>query len=140
MRNLLNSWCSLLLLLLMGSSSLGVNAQNTKTYERDWRTDRVKVKIISYNIMEGFGRGEDKDRMARFTAWVKEQSPDVLALNELCGFTEAKLKALAASYGHPYVAIVKEKGYPVGLTSKTPLKVIDRNWKATVTGYYIVKC
>lgn len=72
MRNLLNGWCSLLLLLLMSSSSLGINAQSTKTYERDWRTDRVKVKIISYNIMEGFGRGEDKDRMARFTAWVKE--------------------------------------------------------------------
>lgn len=138
MRNLLNSWCSLLLLLLMGSSSLGVNAQNTKTYERDWRTDRVKVKIISYNIMEGFGRGEDKDRMARFTAWVKEQSPDVLALNELCGFTEAKLKALAASYGHPYVAIVKEKGYPVGLTSKTPLKVIDR--KLEGYGHGLLHC
>lgn len=138
MRNLLNSWCSLLLLLLMGSSSLGVNAQSTKTYERDWRTDRVKVKIISYNIMEGFGRGEDKDRMARFTAWVKEQSPDVLALNELCGFTEAKLKALAASYGHPYVAIVKEKGYPVGLTSKTPLKVIDR--KLEGYGHGLLHC
>ena len=76
--------------------------------------------------MDGFSNGADKDRIARFTAWVKEQSPDVLALNELCGFTEAKLKELAAGYGHPYAAIVKENGYPVGLTSKTPIQVIDR--------------
>ncbi len=113
----------------------GITAQS---YERDWRTDRQKIKIISYNIMDGFSNGADKDRIARFTAWVKEQSPDVLALNELCGFTEAKLKELAAGYGHPYVAIVKENGYPVGLTSRTPLKVIDR--KIDGYGHGLLHC
>lgn len=109
-----------------------------QTYERDWRTDRQKIKIISYNIMDGFSDGTDQDRIARFTAWVKEQSPDVLALNELCGFTEAKLKELAAGYGHPYAAIVKENGYPVGLTSKTPIKVIDR--KIDGYGHGLLHC
>lgn len=127
-----NSFILFLLSLFVFTSA---NAQNL---ERDWRTDRQKIKIISYNIMDGFSNGADKDRIARFTAWVKEQSPDVLALNELCGFTEAKLKELAAGYGHPYAAIVKENGYPVGLTSKTPIQVIDR--KIDGYGHGLLHC
>lgn len=126
---------SFILFLLSLFVFTGANAQNL---ERDWRTDRQKIKIISYNIMDGFSNGADKDRIARFTAWVKEQSPDVLALNELCGFTEAKLKELAAGYGHPYAAIVKENGYPVGLTSKTPIQVIDR--KIDGYGHGLLHC
>lgn len=126
---------SFLLFLLSLFVFTGANAQNL---ERDWRTDRQKIKIISYNIMDGFSNGADKDRIARFTAWVKEQSPDVLALNELCGFTEAKLKELATGYGHPYAAIVKENGYPVGLTSKTPIQVIDR--KIDGYGHGLLHC
>ena len=127
-----NSFILFLLSLFVFTSA---NAQNL---ERDWCTDRQKIKIISYNIMDGFSNGADKDRIARFTAWVKEQSPDVLALNELCGFTEAKLKELAAGYGHPYAAIVKENGYPVGLTSKTPIQVIDR--KIDGYGHGLLHC
>lgn len=136
MKRLFNSRSVLFLLLLLVCS--GIYAQTSNSYERDWRTDRQKIKIISYNIMDGFSNGADKDRIARFTAWVKEQSPDVLALNELCGFTEAKLKELAAGYGHPYVAIVKENGYPVGLTSKTPIRVIDR--KIDGYGHGLLHC
>ena len=89
MKRLLKSVFLLFLLSMFISPIL-----EAQTYERDWRTDRQKIKIISYNIMDGFSNGTDQDRIARFTAWVKEQSPDVLALNELCGFTEAKLKEL----------------------------------------------
>lgn len=124
------NWYALFLLVIL-LLPCTTAAQHNKTLERDWRTDRQKVNIISYNIMDGFNYGKDNDRIARFTAWVKEQSPDVLALNELCGFTEAKLKELAKGYGHPYVAIVKEEGYPVGITSKTPIKVIEKR----VEGY-----
>lgn len=136
MKHLFNSRFTLFLLLVFICS--GIRAQNAQSLERDWRTDRQKIKIISYNIMDGFNNGADKDRITRFTAWVKEQSPDVLALNELCGFTEAKLKELAAGYGHPYVAIVKEDGYPVGITSKTPIQVVDR--KIEGYGHGLLHC
>lgn len=127
-----------ILFLLFVFVCFGIYAQQSNSYERDWRTDRRKIKVISYNIMNGFSNGADTDRIARFTAWVKEQSPDVLALNELCGFTEAKLKELAAGYGHSYAAIVKENGYPVGLTSKTPIEVIDR--KIDGYGHGLLHC
>lgn len=82
------------------------------------------IKVISYNIWNGFEK--DAARQARFTEWMNAQQPDIVALEELVGINEKDLAALAASYGHPYVAIVKEEGYPVGLTSRQPIRVVNK--------------
>lgn len=87
---------------------------------------RETLHIVSYNILDGFDSLTDTCRRSRFVAWMRTQDPDIAALNELVGFTEKDLQALAASYGHGYVAIVKEEGYPVGLTSKTPVTVVKK--------------
>ncbi|MCC8142817.1 MAG: hypothetical protein LUD02_05580 [Tannerellaceae bacterium] len=87
-------------------------------YERSWRKNAEKIRIISYNITDGFDDLKDTDRIARFVDWVKEKDPEVLALQELVSFKEKDLQELAKRYGHPYVAILKEDGYPVGITSK----------------------
>ena len=129
---------ALCLIGLWGSCQL-LAAQDIRPMERDWRNDRQKIVIMSYNIKDGFGWGKkDEDRMARQAAWIKAQNPDVLALNELCGFTESMLKDYAARYGHPYVASVKEEGYPVGLTSKYPFEVIAR--KVEGYGHGLLHC
>lgn len=101
---------------------LDVNAQN-QAYERHWEKGVEKIRVMSYNIFNGFNWGEDKDREERFVSWIKEQDPEILAMQELCGFTQEKLSALAARWGHPYAVIVKETGYPVGITSKKPIEV-----------------
>lgn len=82
------------------------------------------IKVISYNIWNGFEK--DAARQARFTEWMNQQKPDIVALEELVGINEKDLAALAASYGHPYVAIVKEEGYPVGVTSRKPIDVVKK--------------
>ena len=82
------------------------------------------IKVISYNIWNGFEK--DTARQTRFTEWMNAQQPDIVALEELVGINEKDLAALAASYGHPYVAIVKEEGYPVGLTSRQPIRVVKK--------------
>ena len=82
------------------------------------------IKVISYNIWNGFEK--DAARQALFTEWINQQKPDIVALEELVGINEKDLSALAASYGHPYVAIVKEEGYPVGLTSRKPIDVVKK--------------
>ena len=51
MKQLSNNKCILFFFALFFIS--GLNAQTSSSYERDWRTDRQKIKIISYNIMEG---------------------------------------------------------------------------------------
>ena len=57
----------------------GLNAQTSSSYERDWRTDRQKDKDHFLQYHGWFQQRFDKDRIARFTAWVKEQSPMLLA-------------------------------------------------------------
>lgn len=86
----------------------------------------ANLKIITYNIWNGFDWGKDNARHDRFLQWVKDQSPDVMALQELCGYTEEKLKEDASSWGHPYSVLLKTKGYPVGITSSKPIALKEK--------------
>lgn len=107
-------WC--LILLAIGS----VGADERPTH----------LRVITYNIWDGFEG--DSDRHARFVEFMKQEKPDVASLDELVGFKESDLKALAQEYGHSYVAIVKEEGYPMGITSKYPIEVVTKQ----VEGYW----
>ena len=98
------------------------NAQeNVKALERHWKPNVEKIQIISYNIFNGFDWRKDTERQERFIKWVINKDPEVLAMQELCGFTQESLSELAKEWGHMYAVIVKEGGYPVGLTSKKPI-------------------
>lgn len=87
-----------------------------------------KLRLVSYNIFNGFEHGNTQQQ-EKFTRWIKQQKPDIIALQELVGFKAADLEALAGSYGHTYAAILKEDGYPVGITSKFPIENIHRQTK-----------
>jgi len=86
----------------------------------------TNLKVMTYNIWNGFDWGKDTIRKENWIKWVNSKNPDVLALQELCGYNEEKLKVDAQKWGHPYVKILKSEGYPVGLTSKTPITIIER--------------
>lgn len=86
----------------------------------------ASLRIISYNIWNGFDWGKDTFRMKALGTWLKDQQPDVVALQELCGYDEARLKREAARWGHPYVSLLKEDGYSVGLTSNQPIIVKEK--------------
>lgn len=100
--------------------------RDIQTLERYWKPNVEKVHIISYNIFNGFNWRKDTERQGRFVDWVKNKDPEVLAMQELCGFTQESLTELAKEWGHNYAAIVKEEGYPVGLTSKKPIVVKNK--------------
>ena len=84
------------------------------------------IKIISYNIWNGFEWGKHEERHKAFIDWMRSQDADVAALQELCGYDLEKLQADAAQWGHPHVALLKTEGYPVGLTSKEPINIKER--------------
>ncbi len=84
------------------------------------------IKIISYNIWNGFEWGKDKEREAKFVEFIKNEDPNILALQELCGFTQQKLEEIAKKWGHNYAIIHKEEGYPVGITSKEPIELVKK--------------
>lgn len=89
-------------------------------------------KVMTYNILDGYDHGKDKEREQKASDFIRSQSPDVVALQELVGFTEESLQKFAESYGHDYSVLLKENGYPVGLTSnhhiEAKTKMLDSLW------------
>lgn len=84
------------------------------------------LKVISYNIWNGFDWGKDLEREQAMIQWLKEQNADVIGFQELNAFTPEKLARLAREWGHPYSLLLKEDGFPIGITSKTPLELKGR--------------
>lgn len=88
--------------------------------------EAYNVKIMTYNIWNGFDWGKDSIRKKNCIKWIKSKNPDILALQELCGYDEEQLKKDALKWGHKYVLILKTEGYPTALTSNKPISLIER--------------
>ncbi|NBC65072.1 MAG: hypothetical protein GVY07_05330 [Bacteroidetes bacterium] len=84
------------------------------------------LKVITYNIWNGFDWGNDEERRQRVQEWMRSQRPSITALQELNNYTPAKLKEDAESWGHPYSVLLKTTGYSVGLTSAFPIQVKEK--------------
>ena len=82
------------------------------------------LRIISYNVWYGFTKVPE--RKTSFLAWMKAQKADVTSLQELNGYTIEKLKIDAAAWGHAHSAILKEDGFPTGITSSFPIEDVRR--------------
>ncbi|WP_163325405.1 endonuclease/exonuclease/phosphatase family protein [Draconibacterium mangrovi] len=84
------------------------------------------LKVMSYNIWNGFDWGKDIARREKWRNWVNKEKPDVVALQELCEYTPEKLSEDAKSWGHDYSVLLKKTGYSVGLTSKYPIEIKEK--------------
>ncbi|SHE34998.1 endonuclease/exonuclease/phosphatase family protein [Dysgonomonas macrotermitis] len=122
---------SVLLLIFCSIISLQSYAQ-----KKEW-------KLISYNVYWGMQKDSTENK-SKFAAWIKAQDPDIVALQEMNGFTQQNpefapkganpnnLQKFAESYGHPYVFIVREPApdgsisFPVAITSKYPIVNVTR--------------
>lgn len=95
-------------------------------------------RVLSYNILEGMVKDTTKGKQ-QFVEWVKARNPDVVALQECNSFTQKTLEELALSYGHPYAVIVKENGYPTGLTSRYPIADIRKVNESMTHGFIMAR-
>lgn len=111
--------------LFLLSSALQVSAQK-------------QFRIISYNILEGMKTDTTKGK-TEFVDWVKKHDPDILALQECNKFTQLSLEEMAHKYGHPYAIIVKEKGYPTGITSKYPIVNVHKVTDNMTHGFIVAQ-
>lgn len=84
------------------------------------------LKIITYNIWNGYEFGKDEERREKLVDWMKEQNPAIVGLQELCNYTPEKLKEDARNWGHEYSVLLKTSGYSVGLTSKYPIEIKEK--------------
>ncbi len=91
------------------------------------------IKILSYNVLYGL---KDSTNIDRYKKFVANLDPDIVATQEMNGWTQKTLEGLASSYAHPYALQSKEEGFPVALSSKTPLvnfkKVTENIWHAYI--------
>ena len=94
----------------------GLNAQDEKK----------PLKVISYNIWNGFDFRKDVERKNNVIEWLVDQKPDVVALQELCGYNEETLLEDAKKWGHKYAVILKDNCHSVGLTSVNPIVVKEK--------------
>jgi exodeoxyribonuclease III len=81
------------------------------------------LKVLDYNVLHGFNN--DSVLTARYVEWVKKAAPDVIAYEELNGYTQDSLEELAKRYGHPYAVINTGVTHPIGLTSKYPIVMVQ---------------
>jgi len=57
---------------------------------------------------------------------MRTQTPDIVFLQELNEYTPEQLQADAASWGHSHSALLKEEGFPTGITSRYPIEDVQR--------------
>lgn len=93
--------------------------------------------VLNYNVLEGFE--QKQERKAAFTRWVKKIDPAIVSYQELNGFKHVSLDSFSRGYGHPYSILLREHGYPVGLSSKYPLENIERVQIDEYVGYVYAK-
>ena len=84
-----------------------------------------KLRIITHNVWYGFTK-KTEPRYADWKRWMKAQAPDVVSLQELNTYTEERLRADAESWGHPHSVLLKEDGFPTGITSRYPINDVKR--------------
>ncbi len=82
------------------------------------------LKIISYNVWYGFTKVPE--RKESWITWMRNQHPDIVSLQELNEYSPEKLAEDALSFGHPYSVLLKEDGFPTGITSRFPIEDVKR--------------
>lgn len=118
--------------------------------------EKQTMKLLSYNVYWGM-KLDSTENKSQFVEWIKQQDPDIVALQEMNEFTQRNpdfapeganpnnLQTLAASYGHPYVFIVREPepdgsiSFPVAITSKYPIVNVTRVVENTIHGFLVAE-
>lgn len=86
---------------------------------------KTGLTVLSYNVKDGF-EYQNAVNLERFKVWVRDLDPDIIVFQELVTFTHERFNSFAKSYGHEYSFLLKEDGYPTGLSSKYPINNADR--------------
>lgn len=94
------------------------------------------LKVVSYNVMEGFNRGS---AVTAVSEWLEEESPDVVLFQEM-DTDSAGLAQIAAAWNHPYACVLKPfTVYSLGLTSKWPIDYLELRTNDMFHGYILAR-
>jgi len=102
------------LVVVLVISSSAIHAQSSKG----------PMKFISYNVLHGFNN--DSALEQRYVDWIAKEDPDVIAYQELNGYTQDSLEKLGKRYGHPYAILNTGVTHPIGITSRYPIVMVQQ--------------
>ncbi len=112
----------------------------------DSQTMPANFKFMQYNIWNGWRHpsSDETQEDHEFSKengiqFLKEQDADVIAYMEFRFFTFDDFEAMANEIGHDYFVKQKEGGYPVAISSKYPIKVIEVDTTKVGHGFLHVK-
>jgi exodeoxyribonuclease III len=114
----------LVILIMVSACAASVNLRNA--------AETNTVKILNWNVLCGFNQHNSTEEASR---WIESQAPDIIAFQELNGISEEDLGAYADKWSHPHAVTHKESGFPVGLTSRNPIEVIERKTEGFHHGF-----
>lgn len=114
---------TLLLFVVILFSKLVFAQEQYHSQELHWKNNLSKIRVISYNVLSALN---DEDRRDKLIVWLNQQDAEVVAFQELCGLTQETFSMHAKKWGHSYAVIIKENGYPVGISSKKPIEVKNK--------------
>ncbi len=93
--------------------------------EKQYRNQNSpELKIISYNVWYGFTKVPE--RKETWVTWIRDQAPDIVSLQELNDYTPEELAQDANRYGHEYSVLLKEEGFPTGITSRYAIEDVKK--------------
>lgn len=118
----MNKYSKIILVAILSAFTFFFYSCNSKKKEENKTSPNLR--IITYNVWYGFSKVPERKKT--WIAWINEQHPDIVSLQELNGYTDQKLAEDAKSYGHAYSALLKEEGFPTGITSRYPIEDIQR--------------
>ena len=118
--------CPAIKLMLIMALACMVNVGITDAAEGD------TLRIVNWNVLYGFNHHSSIEEASR---WINAQKPNIIAFQELNGISEKSLSEYAKKWRHSHAVTHKEGGFPVGLTSKEPIEVIERTSKGYHHGF-----
>ncbi|MDX2248062.1 MAG: endonuclease/exonuclease/phosphatase family protein [Bacteroidia bacterium] len=116
------------IILILSASSCPPSAEQTAD---------SSLRLITHNVYYGFTK--KPERKTQWLAWMQAQKPDIVCLQELNEYTPEQLQEEATSWGHAYSVLLKENGFPTGITSRYPLEDIVRTEEGFHHGLIRVK-
>lgn len=92
----------------------------------------TSLHVINWNTYHLF---DHRKHVKKAATWLADRAPDLVALQEVKHVDARALHKLARSWGHQHVAMHKESGYPVALTSSRAITVVERREQGFHHGY-----
>lgn len=96
----------------------------SRALRADAASEAGPFRVLSYNVYYGFTK--IPERKPGTVAWIREQKPDLAVFQELNSYTHGRLQEDALQWGHEHSVLLKEDGFPVGITSRHPLEDVQK--------------